>query len=377
MLDVASCDLIINDTINQSNSSITEEITQSFTQTLSEGNYNWSVNCFDSLGNENNSLTRLVKIDTTFPTISNSNANSTNVSILDFICLNTTIDDSLSGIDTVWAYVFPPSKIPINVMLHNDVITSCDQNSTDNVYSVNYQLNQVGQYNWTDTYVQDTAGNINNSFAGFIWNSTSVGTMTINMTYPTVSFEINESEQNFNYTYNQTCKVVCDDSPQNCDDVYLYAQTIAFNIALSDECDMARVREVCSYVNASGFIEKLEKGYETKLRERGENLSTGQRKLLAFARALYHNPRFLFLDEATSAVDTETEALIQDALVKITRDVTSIVVAHRLSTIQSADCILVMHCGEIVEIGTHEELLSSAGIYHKLWEMQSFDMKAK
>jgi len=154
-------------------------------------------------------------------------------------------------------------------------------------------------------------------------------------------------------------------------DVYLFAETIAFNIALSPEVDTDRMKEVSRYVNAHPFIEKLEKGYDTLLTVRGENLSTGQRQLLAFARALYHQPQILLLDEATSSVDTETEALIQDALSKLTKKMTTLVVAHRLSTIRSADQILVMHKGEIRERGTHSELLVQKGIYHKLYQMQN------
>ena len=118
-------------------------------------------------------------------------------------------------------------------------------------------------------------------------------------------------------------------------------------------------------------------GYLTKLKERGENLSAGQRQLLAFARALYHRPKILLLDEATSSVDTATEALVQAALDKILSQMTSIVVAHRLSTIQKATKILVMHKGKIREEGTHQELLRQGGIYHKLYQLQNFDGQAE
>jgi ATP-binding cassette subfamily B protein len=156
-------------------------------------------------------------------------------------------------------------------------------------------------------------------------------------------------------------------------DVYLFAESVAFNVALGPDFDQARVEEVCKYVNAHDFIARMPEGYGTKLKERGENLSAGQRQLLAFARALYHRPRILLLDEATSSVDTSTEALVQEALDKILRDMTSIVVAHRLSTIQKASRILVMHKGRIREEGTHQELLRLGGIYHKLYQLQNFD----
>ena len=156
-------------------------------------------------------------------------------------------------------------------------------------------------------------------------------------------------------------------------DVYLFAESIAFNVALSPDFDQSRVEEVCRYVNAHDFILRLKDGYQTKLKERGENLSAGQRQLLAFARALYHKPKILLLDEATSSVDTETESLVQGALDKILGTLTSIVVAHRLSTIQKATKILVMHKGRIREEGTHQELLRQGGIYHKLYQLQNFE----
>ena len=160
-------------------------------------------------------------------------------------------------------------------------------------------------------------------------------------------------------------------------DVHLFAESIAFNVALSADFDLEQVIEVCRYVNAHTFIEPMQEGYLSRLKERGENLSAGQRQLLAFARALYHKPRILLLDEATSSVDTATESLVQEALEKILRDSTSIVVAHRLSTIQKADKILVMHKGRIREEGTHLELLRKGGIYHKLYRMQSFAGEAE
>lgn len=156
-------------------------------------------------------------------------------------------------------------------------------------------------------------------------------------------------------------------------DVYLFSESIAFNVALGPDFDLARVEEVCRYVNAHDFISRMPEGYLTPLKERGENLSAGQRQLMAFARALYHGPKILLLDEATSSVDTATEALVQESLDKILKDMTSIVVAHRLSTIQKATRILVMHKGRIREQGSHQELLRLGGIYHKLYQLQNFD----
>jgi len=154
-------------------------------------------------------------------------------------------------------------------------------------------------------------------------------------------------------------------------DVFVFAGDIGGNIRLGnddlDEEDLARVAE---YVNADRFIDRLPNGYREELGERGTTLSTGQRQLLAFARALAFDPTILILDEATSNIDTETERLIQEALVKLMEGRTSIVIAHRLSTIQHADKILVMHRGKIREAGTHQELLAKRGYYYRLYQLQ-------
>lgn len=154
-------------------------------------------------------------------------------------------------------------------------------------------------------------------------------------------------------------------------DVYLFSGSVRDNIRLGDETmSDAFVRECADYVNASRFIDALPGGYDYDVGERGCNLSTGQRQLLAFARTLAHDPRILILDEATSSVDTETEALIQDAVVKLMEHQTSIVIAHRLSTVQHADRIIVLHHGEIREMGTHQELLAHRGLYYTLYQLQ-------
>ena len=157
-------------------------------------------------------------------------------------------------------------------------------------------------------------------------------------------------------------------------DVFLFSGTIDHNIRLGDDTiDSDRERACADYVNAASFIDKLPGGYAHSVGERGCNLSTGQRQLLAFARALVHDPHILVLDEATSSVDTETEFLIQDAIAKLMEGRTSIVIAHRLSTVRHADRIIVMHHGEIREAGTHQELLERKGIYHTLYQLQYKD----
>ncbi len=154
-------------------------------------------------------------------------------------------------------------------------------------------------------------------------------------------------------------------------DVFLFSGDIRQNIQLgNDEISEEKVVACAEYVNATKFIEKLSDGYDHDVGERGRNLSAGQRQLVAFARALAHDPRILVLDEATSSVDTETELLIQDAITKLMASRTCIVIAHRLSTVKNADRIIVMHHGKIRETGTHQELLAKRGIYYRLYELQ-------
>ena len=154
-------------------------------------------------------------------------------------------------------------------------------------------------------------------------------------------------------------------------DVFIFEGTVESNIRLYDEdITSEEVREAAEYVNASQFIEKLPNGYEESVSERGSTFSAGERQLLSFARTLAHKPSILVMDEATANIDTETEALIQEALEKLMKGRTTIMVAHRLSTIQHADCIMVMHKGKIRERGTHQELLAQNGIYKKLYELQ-------
>lgn len=154
-------------------------------------------------------------------------------------------------------------------------------------------------------------------------------------------------------------------------DVFIFEGDVAYNIRLNDDTITdAQVKAAAEYVNASHFIEKLPQGYHEPVTERGATFSAGERQLLSFARTLAHNPSILVMDEATANIDTETEILIQEALEKLMDGRTTIMVAHRLSTIQHADCIMVMHKGRICERGTHRELLEQDGIYRKLYELQ-------
>ncbi|MBI2962549.1 MAG: ABC transporter ATP-binding protein [Deltaproteobacteria bacterium] len=154
-------------------------------------------------------------------------------------------------------------------------------------------------------------------------------------------------------------------------DVMLFSGDVAYNITLGrPEIGAARMEAAARAVHAHPFVARLPGGYAERVRERGNNFSTGQRQLLSFARALAYDPAILVLDEATSSVDPETEALIQDALDRLLQNRTAILIAHRLSTIERADRIVVLHRGEVREIGTHAELLARGGIYAKLHRLQ-------
>jgi len=157
-------------------------------------------------------------------------------------------------------------------------------------------------------------------------------------------------------------------------EVFLFSGTIEGNIRLGrDDIAEERVRWAAQEVHADSFIRRLKENYQAEVRERGAGLSVGQKQLISFARALAFDPAILILDEATSSIDTETEQLIQRAIERVMRDRTSIVVAHRLSTIQNADRIIVLHHGEIREQGTHQELLAERGLYWKLYKLQYAD----
>lgn len=157
-------------------------------------------------------------------------------------------------------------------------------------------------------------------------------------------------------------------------DVFIFTGDIKSNISLNNEAiSPDDVRRAAEIVNADPFIQKLPHGYDEPVTERGSTLSAGQRQLLSFARTLAYDPKILVLDEATANIDTETETLITQALARLMDGRTTIMVAHRLSTIQHADKIIVMHHGEIKESGTHQELLAKDGLYKKLYELQLMD----
>lgn len=160
-------------------------------------------------------------------------------------------------------------------------------------------------------------------------------------------------------------------------DVHLFSGTIASNIRLGSAISDDQVEAAARAVHAHEFVARLPRGYRTEVRERGSTLSVGQKQLVSFARALAHDPRVLVLDEATSSVDTETEALIQQALRVLLRGRTAVVVAHRLSTVQDVDEIVVLHKGRIRERGSHQSLLAARGLYWRLYQLQYADQEAR
>jgi ATP-binding cassette subfamily B protein len=159
-------------------------------------------------------------------------------------------------------------------------------------------------------------------------------------------------------------------------DPFLFSGTVAGNIRLGTaRIQDQDVEQAAEDVNLAEFIRTLPRGFEEEVRERGSTLSTGQKQLISFARALAHNPKILILDEATSSVDTETEFRVRDALNHMVEGRTSLIIAHRLSTIQRADKIIVMHKGQVREMGTHQQLLAQRGIYYKLYQLQYKDQE--
>lgn len=154
-------------------------------------------------------------------------------------------------------------------------------------------------------------------------------------------------------------------------DVFLFSGDVRANLALGNpSIPLERIERAARLANAESFIGRLPAGYHGYVRERGSNFSGGQRQLLALARVLVYEPEILVMDEATSSVDTETEALIQDAMEKVMRDRTCLLIAHRLSTIRNADRIIVLHHGEVREVGSHSDLMAKRGIYHRLYQLQ-------
>jgi ATP-binding cassette, subfamily B, multidrug efflux pump len=153
-------------------------------------------------------------------------------------------------------------------------------------------------------------------------------------------------------------------------DGFLFAGDVKGNITLGEDYTEAEILEAARSTNIDRFISQLPQGYNTQLRERGSNLSAGEKQLIAFARSIIRNPRILVLDEATASLDVGTEALVQDALDRLITDRTAIIIAHRLSTIRNVDRIFVLKQGSLVESGSHDELLAEGGLYASLYQLQ-------
>jgi ATP-binding cassette subfamily B protein len=159
-------------------------------------------------------------------------------------------------------------------------------------------------------------------------------------------------------------------------DPFLFSGTVAQNIRLGSAwITDSGVERAAEQVNVADFIRSLPQGFQEQVRERGSTLSTGQKQLISFARALAHEPKILILDEATSSVDTETEFRVRDALARMVEGRTSLIIAHRLSTIQRADKIILLHKGQLREMGSHQQLLAQHGIYFKLYQLQYKDQE--
>ncbi|MEL7476637.1 MAG: ABC transporter ATP-binding protein, partial [Cyanobacteria bacterium J06555_12] len=159
-------------------------------------------------------------------------------------------------------------------------------------------------------------------------------------------------------------------------DSFLFSGNIRDNITLGETYSEEHIRQATRLMNVEPFILDLPQGYDTEVRERGNNLSSGQKQLLAFARAMVRDPKILVLDEATASLDVATESLIQDALETLLRDRTAIIIAHRLATIRNVDRILVLQRGQLKEQGTHEELLALNGIYANLYNLQTIQQQS-
>jgi ATP-binding cassette, subfamily B, multidrug efflux pump len=159
-------------------------------------------------------------------------------------------------------------------------------------------------------------------------------------------------------------------------DPFLFSGTIEDNIRLGSRwITDEQIETAAENVNVADFVRSLPEGFKAPVLERGSTMSTGQKQLISFARALAHDPKILVLDEATSSVDTETEIRVREALTRMVEGRTSVIIAHRLSTIQRADKIIVMHKGHVREIGSHQQLLAQRGIYWKLYQLQYKDQE--
>jgi hypothetical protein len=220
LLGIANCSLVVNGDINMSNSTVREYENLNFSSYLDSGYYNWSVNCTDSVGNENFSLARHIKVDLTFPSMSQEGINGTNFTVNEFICLNITVADLFSDVKAVTATVDYPVSGLTDVIMSNS--TNGCGDAGGNIWSYSLLNIEEGLYNWTLTTVEDNSGNVNATNPGLIlnWSATINNELNVSMTAPSADIEINESEANYEYT--QSCFVECIEG--SCNDLYLYTQ---------------------------------------------------------------------------------------------------------------------------------------------------------
>ncbi len=227
-------------------------------------------------------------------------------------------------------------------------------------------------YNNDNWILKDVTFTINpNETVAFV-GATGAGKTTI-LALIVRNYEIQRGEIRIDGINIRKIKIEClrKNIGQMLQDVFLFSGTIRSNLTLRDEnFTDEEIIKSCQYVNANSFIDKLDKGLDYEILERGANFSSGQRQLLSFARTILHKPSIMILDEATANIDTETEVLIQDSLEKMMNVGTMLIVAHRLSTVQNCDNIIVLHKGEIVEMGNHHSLLAQRGLYYNLYELQ-------
>jgi len=226
LMGVDNCSLIINNKLNETNYTITEGVSQNFTISLENSlGYDWNINCSDKLNNINDSETRIIKVDTTFPTISNEGINDTNFTVNQYICLNVSVTDTFSNVKNVTATIdFPDSGLE-NFTFSNES-GGCG-NAGGNVWSKEVRLTKQGEYNWTKTYAGDYAGNVNDSMPPELknWSAVSQVFLNITMKEPLTDIELNESTSFINNSYLQVCNATCrQDSTEDCEDVVLYAQ---------------------------------------------------------------------------------------------------------------------------------------------------------
>ncbi|MBN1793057.1 DUF2341 domain-containing protein [Candidatus Woesearchaeota archaeon] len=223
---IENCSLVINGTTYQTNNTIDKSLSeQYFFQDLTNGTYNWSIRCYDNSTSNNMNWTegRFIGVDTVPPSISNPMKNSTSTfKISDTVCMNVSASDQPSGIGRVYALVTLPSGSTEEVDLYDDVTTPCDSANGDGIYSAQYTILYSGDFNWTDTYAVDLAGNTQGVTAGYYWNVTEGGNLIANMTAPTSSLTINESDGT--NSYQQTCNATCDWGFVNCNEVELFVQ---------------------------------------------------------------------------------------------------------------------------------------------------------